>query len=213
MEITPANLEVSRLKRILQNHAPTPTRLAAPRRPAAVLVGFYPDPAHGMSLVFTKRTGHLNHHGGQISFPGGGREKADQTLEQTALREAWEEIGLRPHDVEPWGRLGDLPTVGSPFVVTPVTGLIPFPYEFKLNAYEVERLIIAPLAHLMDPANFFTSVKELGGLKYQAHEYKVGDDIIWGATARILANLISLITRGREGGENWPLLGRAAGQT
>ena len=82
-------------------------------------------------IVFTKRTDHLHHHKGQISFPGGGRHPEDRSMLETALRESREEIGLKESDVEILGELDDAATVTSLYRIVPFVGVIPYPYDFK----------------------------------------------------------------------------------
>lgn len=144
------------------------------------------------NIVFTKRTGHLSNHKGQISFPGGGRHDEDQCLMQTALRESYEEIGLRPDDVEIIGELDDTATVSSLFCITPFVGVIPFPYEFKRDAYEVEEIFDVSLELLLK-AEKQEEVVEHAGIHIKALSYKVGEKIIWGATAGILTGFLDVL--------------------
>ncbi len=185
------------IKRILSDYESTIIEPEEGMRPASVLIPFYPDPEN-LSLIFTKRTTHLPSHSGQISFPGGGRDAADEDDLATALRETHEEIGVEPDAIETWGGLNPEPTAGSGYWVSPFVGLIPFPYDFKLDAYEVERLVIVPFSHLLDPANMTAGMSNYGGRMYRAYEYTYGDDVIWGATARMLNNFLTLLTTGRE---------------
>jgi 8-oxo-dGTP pyrophosphatase MutT (NUDIX family) len=104
-------------------------------------------------LVFTRRTEVVEHHKGQVSFPGGGCDLGESTPEQTALREAEEEIGLKPGHVRLLGKLNEVLTI-THYRVTPVVGVIPWPYDVKLEPAEVERVFSIPLLWLADPANW-----------------------------------------------------------
>ena len=145
-------------------------------------------------VLLTKRTDTVEHHKGQISFPGGSAEKGDRSFKETALREAWEEIGLEEEDVEILGKTDDMITVVSNFVIHPFVGLIPFPYEFIVNSLEVERIITAPL-EIFHPKNTETRrwSAEYKGVVYNTPAYQYGDDIIWGATARVMENFMEVI--------------------
>lgn len=189
-------MELIDIKKTLSTHRAITADVLPNLAPAAVLVPFYPEP-HGLSLIFTKRTNHLDHHKGQISFPGGRQDPGDRDATATALRETYEEIGVRPDHVEIWGRLNQDVTVTG-FSLAPVVGIIPYPYDFKLHTFEVERLIIAPLAHLMDPDNSGEEMYPWQGKNYKTYKYYFKDDVIWGATARIVHKLITLLTTGQE---------------
>ena len=184
------------IKHILANHSPDTMDWAEGLTPAAVLAPFYHTP-EGLSLIFTKRTSHLEQHSGQISFPGGRMDPEDPDRLATALRETQEEIGVTPDDIDVWGRLNQEATV-THYSLAPFVGSIPHPYEFTLSTREVERLIIVPLDHLLAPDNFSTNMYPWEGAMYPSYEYRFGGDIIWGATARIVHNLLTLLTTGRE---------------
>jgi 8-oxo-dGTP pyrophosphatase MutT (NUDIX family) len=109
-------------------------------RVSAVLVPIFMKSGQ-YHLLFIQRTERVKEHKGQISFPGGAYEKADELLLNTALREAEEEIGLAPGDVEVLGELDDMLTVATNYVISPFVGLIPYPYKFKLDNWETEELI------------------------------------------------------------------------
>ena len=159
--------------------------------PAAVLIPIYEKGDKGY-LVVTKRTDTVYHHKGQISFPGGARHPEDGTLRDTALRESWEEIGLKPTDVEILGELDDTATHTSNFVISPFVGLIPYPYEFRPSPQEVEEVISVPLEVLLDKGNFREDTQVIEGSVVPQYYYHYGDRVIWGATARILKQLLDV---------------------
>ncbi len=160
--------------------------------PSAVLIPLYEREGE-CYLVFTKRTEIVNHHKGQISFPGGGRHPEDATLMDTALRESWEEIGLKPEDAEILGELDDIATYTTNFVISPFVAAIPYPYEFRLSPYEVEGIIEVPLSVLVDQSNFSQEVVSLGDQLILQYFYSHGDQVIYGATARILKQFLEVV--------------------
>ena len=146
------------------------------------------------SVLFTQRTHTVENHKGQISFPGGAVETEDGSLEETALREAYEEVGLLSKDVEVLGQLDDMTTVTSNFVVHPFVGLIPYPYEFKINAEEVDRLIEVPFKiFLSDDPKYKRDSAEFEGVVYSTPAYLYKGDLIWGATARIMERFVEIL--------------------
>ena len=159
---------------------------------AAVLV---PITDHGgPHVVFTKKTSGVPHHKGQFSFPGGVVETRDGSRVETALREAWEEIRLPAEAVEVLGLLDDTPTRATNFVITPVVGIVRDPVEFRPDGREIERVIEVPLATLRDPAIFRTEMWERDGQPHPVLFYQVStDDLVWGATARILSQFLALL--------------------
>jgi len=148
----------------------------------------------GPHLVFTKKTSGVPHHKGQFSFPGGVVETRDGSRVETALREAWEEIRLPAEAVEVLGLLDDTPTRATSFVITPVVGIVRGPVEFKPDGREIERVIEVPLATLRDPAIFRAETWERDGEPHQVLFYQVSaDDVVWGATARILSQFLAIL--------------------
>ena len=184
------------IRDILANHTALTDHPTHDATPASVLAPFYLHP-DGLHVIFTKRTDHLDHHSGQISFPGGRQDPTDPDPLFTALRETNEEIGVKPDDIDVWGRLNQEVTV-TRFSVAPFVGAIPYPYDFTLNADEVERLIIVPLDHLLDPNYFSEEMYPWGERDYKTYKYTFNGDVIWGATARMVHNLLTLLTTGRE---------------
>ncbi len=165
--------------------------------PAAVLV-LVIERDGKLSVLFTKRTEHLARHRGQFSFPGGVIEPQDESEEAAALREAMEEVGLNPEDVEVIGALDDLPGRAEPFIITPVLALARRPVTFKADRDEVERILEVPLSFLMDPANCRTEIWERDGEYYPIYFFEYEGDVIWGVTGRIVKQFLELITPSRE---------------
>jgi len=163
------------------------------RIPSAVLLLLY-EREGKCSLIFTKRTMKVANHKGQISFPGGVCEKEDDSVQVTALREAAEEVGINCNKVKILGLLDDCLTAESNYVITPVVGIFPASPRFKVNAEEVDRIIEIPLVFLQD----FVKNEKLSNVasekfdtKYPVFQY--GEHVIWGATARILEQFLSLL--------------------
>ena len=163
---------------------------------AAVLIALY-EKERTPHVLFQVRTELVEHHKGQISFPGGAEDEGDIDLRMTALRETEEEIGLAEEDVEVWGALDDMITI-SDFVVTPYVGRVTraAPYPFAPSGYEVAELLEVPLPHLLDPANEHAQPTEWRGMPVRPPAYQYGRHLIWGATARMLGQLLALARGG-----------------
>jgi 8-oxo-dGTP pyrophosphatase MutT (NUDIX family) len=161
--------------------------LDAPRGvEAAVLIPIYRD-GERLVAVFTRRRSDLRRHAGEISFPGGRRDPGED-LRQTALREAWEEIGLDPDDVTLVGALPPTPTVVTNYAVYPFVGLIEPGARFTPNPAEVDAIVELALDDLV--AGFERKRLIRRGVPIKTSTYTVGGHFIWGATARILAELL-----------------------
>jgi 8-oxo-dGTP pyrophosphatase MutT (NUDIX family) len=158
---------------------------------AAVLVPLFKK-GDGCHLLFTKRSDQVKYHKGEISFPGGVVDEEDLELINTALREAHEEIGLKQNDVQIIGILDDIVTI-TEFIVTPIVGLFPYPYPFKVSEVEIAELIEVPLSTLLHKECFSEREIIRGGQKEVVYAYQYGDHVIWGATARILKQFLDLI--------------------
>lgn len=162
------------------------------KKPAAVLLPllFRDNEWH---LLYTRRVDGLMNHGGQVSFPGGGWEPGDADLTATALREAWEEVGIHPQDVQVLGTMQPIGLITG-FVVTPVVGKIPWPYPIQRFDGEVARVFTVPLSWLADPSNYYNSTIVFEGKPYEVSYYKLYDgEKIWGATAKITQDFIGLL--------------------
>jgi len=158
---------------------------------AAVLVPLFKKDGD-CHLLFTKRSEEVKYHKGEISFPGGVVDEEDSELISTALREAFEEIGLKESDVQIVGVLDDIVTI-TEFIVTPIVGLFPYPYPFKVSEVEIAELIEVPLLHLLDENCFGEMEITRGDRKEIVYAYQYGRHTIWGATARILKQFLDLI--------------------
>jgi len=181
------------IKQILS--ARTPKRIPDEKclyKHAGVLVPIFRQGGDYM-ILFTKRTNNLEHHKGQISFPGGSVDEEDNSVRDTALREAREEIGLLKEDVEILGRIDDTMTVVSDFIVHPFVGLIPYPYDFTINTDEVARLIKVPLKAFHPENSGKGASFEFEGKNYRTPTYEYDGDVIWGATARIMEIFVNII--------------------
>lgn len=143
-------------------------------------------------ILFIRRSQQVEYHKGEISFPGGVCEKDDGGFEKTALREAFEEVGLQPRDVTVLGMADDVETVSTRYRVTPVVGVIPHPYPFTLCASEVDEIITIPVSRLLDEDNGREEPVVRQGKTYTGYVYHYKDCVIWGATARILKNFLTL---------------------
>ena len=161
--------------------------LTQPLTAAAVLVPLVPRKT-GLTVLLTQRTAHLRDHAGQISFPGGRCEEQDASPIETALREAQEEVGLSPDQVEVLGLLPEYRT-GTGFSITPVVGLVHPPLNLKLDDFEVAEAFETPLSFLLDPANCLRHKIEYRGSMREYYAMPWEGYYIWGATAGMLVSL------------------------
>ncbi len=148
--------------------------------------------APGYNVILTKRTDDVEHHKGEISLAGGAADPEDADSVATALRETHEEIGVAPDHVSVLGKLDELVTVTG-FRVTPVVCAVDAGLDLQLHDAEVERVLKVPLQVLRTPESWFTDVREWRGKTYRLRSCRFGDDIIWGATSRILQNFLQVV--------------------
>jgi 8-oxo-dGTP pyrophosphatase MutT (NUDIX family) len=154
----------------------------------------------GWHILYIRRTANQNDpHSGQVAFPGGAADLGDADPVETALREAREEIGLNPNDVQVLGRLNDFVTVTS-YLVTPIVGTIPWPYPLRLAAEEVSRAFTIPLDWLADPKNRQEQYRPLPQpfqpipvIYYKPYQ----GEVLWGASARLTVRLIEVLSQGK----------------
>jgi 8-oxo-dGTP pyrophosphatase MutT (NUDIX family) len=157
---------------------------------AAVLVPLFQDPGGGLHAVFTRRRHDLRRHAGEISFPGG-RQDEGETLLETALREAHEEIGLPPSGVSVLGALPPTPTFVTNYAIYPFVGSIAPGFAWVAQHTEVDEVLELPLDELRAGHGERRLVRR--GIAFRTPTYEVGGHMIWGATARILGDLLSRV--------------------
>jgi 8-oxo-dGTP pyrophosphatase MutT (NUDIX family) len=163
-------------------------------RDSAVLVPIVCEPGAPDRLLFTVRRSDLSNHGGQIAFPGGKRDPGDLDAQATAIREAAEELAIEPAAVEVLGLLDDVPTP-SRFVITPVVARLRGPLHLKPSVDEVALVFAAPLDELGAPERYTNAgVRTFLGITYAMHEYRWQEHLIWGATARMVHQLLALLS-------------------
>jgi 8-oxo-dGTP pyrophosphatase MutT (NUDIX family) len=159
--------------------------------PAGVLVLLYPKDGE-YCVLLNKRTELVEHHKGEISFPGGQQDREDKTLLDTALRETHEEMGIRPEDVELLGEVDDVPT-SSHFLMSPFVGTIPYPYEFNPSEVEVEMVLEVPISTLMNDEAVRDEVRIVDGRLVNMPAYAYQGHLIFGATARVLRRFLGIL--------------------
>jgi len=183
---------VERVEQALADY--TPRKVENPRAaPAAVLVLIHPRGGEP-HVIFTERTNHVEHHKGQMSFPGGACDDSDDCRETTALRETWEEIGVEREHVRVIGTLDDMVTISN-FRVTPFVGVLEYEgaYPYSINDHEVARVVEVPLTFLLEERNMELEVRQHQGREVLVPAFSYNGHRIWGATARMLHQLIELL--------------------
>jgi 8-oxo-dGTP pyrophosphatase MutT (NUDIX family) len=158
---------------------------------AAVLLPLY-ESGGETHVLFTVRSELVEHHKGQISFPGGAHDASDPDLQYTAVRETFEEIGVATDHVDVIGQLDEMITISN-FLVRPFVGVLtePAPYPFVHSEIEVAEILEVPLRHLQDIANVETEQRVYQGRDVTMYSYRFGEHVIWGATARILTQFLA----------------------
>jgi 8-oxo-dGTP pyrophosphatase MutT (NUDIX family) len=181
-----ARTRLERFRHVLEHRVRRSIDTEPPLLRAGVLIPLLMR-SDGIEMLFTRRTDTVLTHKGQISFPGGQREDSDVETVETALRESYEEIGLEPSRVTVLGELDDVFTAVSSFVITPVVGMVEGGIEnLRPAPDEVKSLLMVPISRLLDSEVHTTETRSVGEQQYRIHYYTLGDDVIWGATGRIV---------------------------
>jgi 8-oxo-dGTP pyrophosphatase MutT (NUDIX family) len=170
---------------------PRGTRLpeaAGPTRQGGVLIVLYLQDGQN-NLVLTRRRDDLQSHAGQISFPGGQREDGE-SLQATAIREAQEEIGIKPSNLSILGHLECMYIPPTDYEVYPFVAWHTGRPQFRAQVEEVAEILEVPLGHLLDPDNHYEELWEIRGFLVQVPYYLVGPHKVWGATAMILSEFL-----------------------
>ena len=161
---------------------------------AAVAILVYPKP-DSLTIILNKRTDRVEHHKGEISFPGGGRDPEDDSILDTALRETREEMGIAPEDIEIIAQLDQVST-RSGFSITPFVGIIPPDYDFEVSNIEIAEVLEVPIESLLDTENQVEDDRVWGDqIPSKQYSYLYGSHIIWGATARIITQLLDILKK------------------
>ncbi len=161
--------------------------------PSAVLVPISMT-SKGPELLLTRRSWTMRSHPGQISFPGGRRDPEDTDLLDTALRETEEEIGIHRSLITIVGELDHLTTVSSPAYIAPYVGLLDSPPELTISEQEVDGVLHVSLAELLDPSIYRQELWPIGNQTASITFFELEGDTLWGATARMVRNLLEAIT-------------------
>ena len=160
-------------------------------KPAGVLLVVYAkDGEH--SVLLNRRTELVEHHKGEISFPGGSMDDDDESILHTALRETHEEMGIDPGDVELLGQLDDMPTISN-FLISTFVATIPYPYRFKPSEIEVAEVLEVPINHLRNQQSWRDEARFHEGALGVSRSYVYQGHVIFGATAKVLSNFLDVI--------------------
>jgi 8-oxo-dGTP pyrophosphatase MutT (NUDIX family) len=181
---------VERIKTVLANRPKQVLPLNG-LMPAAVTVPLFLKGA-GWHVLLTRRTRELRHHKGEISFPGGARDKGDTSFLETALRETEEEVGIQRDDIVLLGELDDIQTM-SRFRISPFVVAFPYPYPLQICRAEIDEVLEIPLARLQTKARLEEKIAEYEGARASVYYYYYHNIVVWGATAKILKQLLDLI--------------------
>lgn len=175
---------------------PRRTIPAGSLRPAAVLIPLFQRNGRDC-LLFTERTAHLQHHAGEISFPGGGHDAGDADLAATALRETEEELGILRTQVQLLGRLDDFYSIHG-YHVVPFVGVIPRPDNLQHDPFEIAGTFETPLDHFRTPSVHRVELWQHGGRSHPVDFYRFGEHTIWGLTGAILRQFLELSDSARQ---------------
>jgi len=192
--MTSLNHAAKIIKKVLLSREPRRIRASGNSlRHAGVLIPLF-EKKGDILVLFTKRTDTVEHHKGQISFPGGAVDRTDRSFQETALRETWEEIGLREEFIDVLGPVDDTLTLVSNFLIHPYVGFLRSGYVCTVNPGEVKEVLEVPLS-VFHPryAGMKNYTFEHEGKSFQAPGYEYEENVIWGATARIMDNFMHIL--------------------
>jgi len=178
------------IRNCLNDHTPKELKIDG-FIPAAVTIPLFEKNGETYMLL-TLRADTVEHHKGQVSFPGGAWEPQDTSMEETALRETDEEVGIPAAMTQVLGQLDDFPTI-SDFIVTPFVTTIPYPFPTDVNPEEVSRLLEVPLSLFLDDNKFEAKKREYQGKTYHVYYYYFEDAVIWGITGFIINRFIEMV--------------------
>jgi 8-oxo-dGTP pyrophosphatase MutT (NUDIX family) len=191
LDLTPLTSLTHVVSQISAHSAQTAATESMPdARVSAVLVNLFQGTS-GVEVVLTKRAAHLKNHKGEISCPGG-RVEPDEQVHEAALREAVEEVSLPAHDVTLVGELDHLLTIVSNSYIVPIVGVLPYKPILTASADEVDRILHVPLHELARTDTYASEVWELPMGMRTIFMYHLDDETIWGATARVLTQLLQV---------------------
>lgn len=178
-----------------RSNVPRYDRAAFPAaRPASTLLLLYPGPDGELTVPLTVRHAEMRAHAGEVSLPGGAVDAADASRETTALREAWEEVGVPPARVRLLGTLDEIWIPISNFELLPFVGALPSRPALTPHTDEVAAIVELPVRHLLAPGAVTDELIEGPGWRLQAGVYRFGGQRIWGATARTLAMFATVLS-------------------
>ena len=187
-------ITLERVRAVVAGRAPRREVPPPGARVAAVLIALFEEDGEAR-VVLTRRTTTLPSHQGEVAFPGGKVDEGEDEF-AGALREAHEEVALDPVTVERVGELDHMVTVSSRFVLAPFVGFLPARPQLRANDDEVEFIFDVSLTHLMSDEVFRQEVWDMGAGEWEMYFFELDHDIIWGATARVLFQLLGLLTTG-----------------
>lgn len=180
-------------ERLPQGREPKPSPLEIVTRSASAVLAPLYEYEGEVFVVLTRRSWDLRAHKGEVSFPGG-RQDPGETLWETAVREAWEEIDLDRESIERIGELDHLATITSRSFIVPYVGVLPGRPDLTPNDDEVDAILHVPLAELLDPSIYREERWGIGGVSRPIHFFELVGDTLWGATGAMMVDLLARIT-------------------
>jgi 8-oxo-dGTP pyrophosphatase MutT (NUDIX family) len=192
----PATIGIERVRAAFAARPAPPTLDPAPLlRTSAVLVPLFEE-AGQARLVFIRRSDRVGTHRGDVAFPGGVIDPGE-TPPAAALREAYEEVGILPADVEVIGRLHDFPATGSGFHITPVVGITAIRPDYVVNVEEIDGVFDVPLVDILDPACYREEIwRAPSSAPADIPFFELAGGTVWGATAILLLELLAIVLEG-----------------